>query len=398
MEEEKASNKPTQPSPPSPAGLPINWGLITGPVQPVVSATPFVARLPPTQTSAAHTLQTKVRSTAQRRTRGRDRDRDRERLEPELLLGGQSASEGLKVRQWAGGKCRASAGASSWRSGAAKTSSTSDEEEEVEVEVKLEIHSPPAGVKGERVLRLGEEADAKPKDGPTDGLPDDTCQGSPPSPSSFRNKVPPPLPVLSTPPVPTPAASSTSSSTSARHWAPPKGFWRVARPETLLLNGVGPGSSTTNLPLRDYTQGDALTGPRTAPVPPDLSDGPSEVKGPDGAEGVLGGYEPNEADNRGLSSPDSGEGEASQSAAPSADERLKVKQRAYAKLRERQQKRREGREQGGKESSNSEDLAQEGRGKEVLTRRSFASLPASTLSHTHSVIIHTITATRGQRS
>lgn len=372
MEEEKTSDKPTQPSPPSPAGLPINWGLITGPVQPVVSATSFVARLPPTQTSAAHTLQTKVRSTAQRRTRGRDRDRDRERPEPEPLLGGQSASEGPKVRQWAGGKCRASVGASSWRSGAAKTSSTSDEEEEVEVEVKLEIHSPPAGVKGERVLRLGEEAEAKPKEGPTDGLPD-TCQGNSPSPSSFRNKVPPPLPVLSTPPVTTPAASSTSSSTSARHWAPPKGFWRVARPETLLLNGVGPGSFTSNLPLRDYTQSDASTAPQRASVPPDPSshgaaaptadgtDAPSEVKGPDGAEGILG--EQKEADNRGLCSPDSGEAEASQSAAPSADERLKVKQRAYAKLRERQQKCREGREQGGKERSDSEDVAPEGRGK-----------------------------------
>lgn len=365
MEEEKASDKITQPSPPSPAGLPINWGLITGPVQPVVSAASFIARLPPTQTSAAHTLQTKVRSTAQRRTRGRDRDRDRERPEPEPLLGGQSASEGPKVRQWAGGKCRASVGASSWRSGAAKTSSTSDEEEEVEVEVKLEIHSPPAGVKGEGVLRLGEEVEAKPKEGPTDGLPDDTCQGNPPSPSSFRNKVPPPLPVLSTPPVTTPAASSTP----ARHWAPPKGFWRVARPETLLLNGVGPGSFTSNLPLRDYTQSDTSTGPQRAPVPPDPSsrgaaaDAPSEVKGPDGAEGVLGGCEQKEADNRGLCSPDSGGGEASQSAAPSADERLKVKQRAYAKLRERQQKCREGREQGGSEHSNSEDAAQEGRGK-----------------------------------
>lgn len=375
MEEEKASDKLTQPSPPSPAGLPINWGLITGPVQPVVSTTSFVARLPPTQTSAAHTLQTKVRSTVQRRTRGRDRDRDRERPEPEPLLGGQSASEGPKVRQWAGGKCRASVGASSWRSGAAKTSSTSDEEEEVEVEVKLQIHSPPAGVKGERVLRLGEEADAKPKEGPAVGLPDDTCQGNPPSPSSFRNKVPPPLPVLSTPPVTTPAASSTSTPTSARHWAPPKGFWRVARPETLLLNGVGPGSCTSNLPLRDYTQSDASTGPQRAPVPPDPSSrgaaAPTadetnalpEVQGPDDAEGVLGGGEQKEADNRGLCSPDSGEGEASQSAAPSADERLKVKQRAYAKLRERQQKCREGREQSVKERSNSEDVAQEGRGK-----------------------------------
>ncbi|XP_029686356.1 uncharacterized protein isoform X3 [Takifugu rubripes] len=376
MEEEKASDKLTQPSPPSPAGLPINWGLITGPVQPVVSGTSFVARLP--QTSAAHTLQTKVRSTAQRRTRGRDRDRDRERPEPEALLGGQSAPEGQKVRQWAGGKCRASAGASSWRSGAAKTSSTSDEEEEVEVEVKLEIHSPPAGVKGEQVLRLGEEADARPKEGPTDGLPDDTCQGNPPSPSAFRNKVPPPLPVLSTPPVTTPAASSTSSSASARHWAPPKGFWKVARPETLLLNGVGPSSFTSNLPLRDYTQSDVPPEPssRGAAAPTaDGADAPSEVKEPEAAEGC----EQEEADNRGACSPDSGEGEASQSAAPSADERLKVKQRAYAKLRERQQKCREGREQGGRERSNSEDVAQEGRGVQELSSSADSTILAQDL-------------------
>lgn len=369
MEEEKASNDQTQPSPPSPAGLPINWGLITGPVQPVISAPSLIARLPPPQTSAVHTLQTKVRSTTQRRTRGRDRERgrerDRERPEAELLLstpGHQSSSEG-PLRQWTGRKCQASVGLSSWRSGAAKTSSTSDEEEEVEVEVKLEIHSPPAGVKGGRV---------KTNEGLTGGLQDDTCQENPPSSSSFSNKVPPPLPVLSTPPLTTSTTSSTSSSTPARHWAPPKGFWRVARPETLLLNGVGPGSFTSNLPLRDYTQSNALAGPQRTPAPPDssscdtaeasLDEGnpPSEFKGSDGADSSL---EQKEVDNRGLCSSDSGEGEFSQSAAPSADDRLKVKQRAYAKLRERQQKCREEREQGGKESTNYEDVAQECKGK-----------------------------------
>uniref|UniRef100_A0A3B3CDY1 Si:ch211-13f8.1 n=1 Tax=Oryzias melastigma TaxID=30732 RepID=A0A3B3CDY1_ORYME len=35
-----------------------------------------------------------------------------------------------------------------------------------------------------------------------------------------------------------------------KHWAPPKGFWRVARPETLLLSGVGSDS----IPPKDYTQ------------------------------------------------------------------------------------------------------------------------------------------------
>uniref|UniRef100_A0A3B4APE8 PDZ domain-containing protein n=1 Tax=Periophthalmus magnuspinnatus TaxID=409849 RepID=A0A3B4APE8_9GOBI len=35
-----------------------------------------------------------------------------------------------------------------------------------------------------------------------------------------------------------------------RHWAPPKGFWRIARPETLLLSGVTPST----LPIMDYTK------------------------------------------------------------------------------------------------------------------------------------------------
>ncbi len=33
-----------------------------------------------------------------------------------------------------------------------------------------------------------------------------------------------------------------STTSSPRHWAPPKGFWRVARPETLLLNSESPST------------------------------------------------------------------------------------------------------------------------------------------------------------
>lgn len=361
MEEEKASTEQTQPSPPLPVGLPINWGLITGPVQPVVSATSLTPQLPLPQTPAVHTLQTKVRSIAQRRTRVKDR----ERPEAEALRStqdGQSLSEG-PLRQWAGGTFQASVLPSSWHSGTAKTSSTSEEEEEVEVEVKLEIHSPPAGVKGEGAFQLEEDAEVETNEVPIGGLQDDACQENPPSPSSFSSKVPPPLPVLSTPPVATSTASSTSSSTSARHWAPPKGFWRVARPETLLLNGVGPGSFTSNLPLRDYTQIDT----HRSPVPPDTSsrsavattldegNAPSEFKGLDGAENAS---EQKEVESKELGRADSKEGGASQSGVLSADDRLKVKQRAYAKLRERQQKCREEREQGGRETTSNVVVAQ----------------------------------------
>lgn len=352
MEEERAPADQTQPSPPSPAALPINWGLITGPVQPVVSATFFTAQLPPPQTSTVHKLQTKVRSITQRRPRAKDS----ERPEAEALQsgpGGQSSCEG-PLRQWAGGTCQAS-----WHSAAAKTSSTSDEEEEeVEVEVKLEIHSPPAGVKGEVNFQLGEDAEVETNEGPIGEPRDGTCPEDPPTPSSF--KVPPPLPVLSTLPV---ATSTTSSTTSTRHWAPPKGFWRVARPETLLLNGVGPGSFTSNLPLRDYTQIHA----QRSPPPPDTSDrsasaaaldegnAPSELKGSDGAENGPDACEQKEADGKQLCTSDGGQGATSQSATLSADDRLKVKQRAYAKLRERQQRCREEREQGGRETTSDED-------------------------------------------
>lgn len=249
---------------------------------------------------------------------------------------------------------------SSWHSGTAKTSSTSDEEEEVEVEVKLEIHSPPAGVKGEGAFQLGEDAEVETNEGPT-GPQDDTCQENPPSPSSFSSKVPPPLPVLSTPPVTASATFSTSSSTSARHWAPPKGFWRVARPETLLLNGVGPDNFTSNLPLRDYTQIDT----QRSSVPSDTSShsavaatldegsAPSEFKGLDSAENAPDACEQKKVDSKELCRSDSGQG-----GVLSADDRLKVKQMAYAKLRERQQKCREEREHVGRETTSNEGAAQ----------------------------------------
>ncbi|KAL7879544.1 hypothetical protein SRHO_G00017980 [Serrasalmus rhombeus] len=52
---------------------------------------------------------------------------------------------------------------------------------------------------------------------------------------------------------------SPKPTSSPRHWAPPKGFWRVARPETLLLNGEGASSlvpcSPKNVP---HTQEEEL--------------------------------------------------------------------------------------------------------------------------------------------
>lgn len=374
MEEEKVvDNNQTQTSSPIPTGVPIDWGLITGPVQPVFSTPPLSTQLPPPQSSAVHALQTKVKSLTQRRTRGRDRERDRERLDAEVLLNSPSrhSSEG-PLRQKPSGKCAVSLPPPSWRSGAAKVLSSSDEEEEVEVQVKLEIHSPPAEAKGKQVFQDGDDTEVegtKSDESQVCGLGEGTSLESLLSDNSCSSKdgpsTPPPLPVLSCSPVTTSvsiASSSSTSTSSTRHWAPPKGFWRVARPETLLLNSVGSSNIHSTLPLKDYTQMEASAGPQRKSKAGETSsksnvlgvgdDGSasSELKHSDSVECYLDRCEQKETDDRELCSSDSWESMSSQSGALSADERLKVKQRAYAKLRERQQHCGDEREQDGEES------------------------------------------------
>ncbi|XP_044075133.1 uncharacterized protein si:ch211-13f8.1 isoform X2 [Siniperca chuatsi] len=385
MEEQKVvDNIQAQSSSALPTGLPINWGLITGPVpEPVFPAPSLSTQLPPPQSSAVHALQTKVKSLTQRRTRGREREKERERLDTEVSVSssvGQISSE-ILLRQRPRGKGQASLPAPSWRSGAAKNLSSSDEEEEVEVQVRLEIHSPPAEVQRERVLQGGEETEEERSERNEDqvsfptGQPcvlrEGTSLESLLSDNSSSSKddpsPPPPLPVFSSSFATTSASttssfSSSTSSTPTRHWAPPKGFWRVARPETLLLNGVGPNNIPSTLPLKDYTQTEALAEPQRRSKPAetstrsdmgsavDDSDASSEFKHSDSVECYLDRCEQKETDGKGLCSSDSWESMSSQSGVLSADEKLKVKQRAYAKLRDRQHNCRE-------ESEQSEDTA-----------------------------------------
>ncbi|XP_038575303.1 uncharacterized protein si:ch211-13f8.1 [Micropterus salmoides] len=319
----------------------------------------------------------KVKSLTQRRTRGRDREKERDRLDTEVFVSspaGQIPSEVL-LRQRPRGKAQVSLPAPSWRSGAAKNLSSSDEEEEVEVQVRLEIHSPPAEAQREQVFPGGVETEEERSErnedhvsSPTsqprvlqegtslESLLSDNSSSSKDDPSS-----PSPLPVLSSSPATsspstTSFSSSTTSFTPTRRWAPPKGFWRVARPETLLLNGVGPNNMPSTLPLKDYTQTVALAEPQKRSKPAetgaqgdvgsavDDSDASSEFKHSDSVECYLDRCEQNEAGCKGLCSSDSWEGMSSQIGVHSAEEKLKVKQRAYAKLRDRQQNFREERE------------------------------------------------------
>uniref|UniRef100_A0A669D1S7 Si:ch211-13f8.1 n=1 Tax=Oreochromis niloticus TaxID=8128 RepID=A0A669D1S7_ORENI len=308
-----------------------------------------------------------------------DRQEHRERFDTEVLVSnpaGHISSEVL-LRQRPKVKGQLFLPAPSWRSGGAKDLSSSDEEEEVEVQVSLEIHSPPAEA---QVVQQGEEVEEEQSEnndgqvshptGQPCGLGEGTSLESLLSDNSSTSKdgpspSPPPLPP---PPVlssnisasTTSSFTSSTSSPSARHWAPPKGFWRVARPETLLLNGVDPHNTPPTLPLKDYTRTEALAEPQRKPKLAEAGnkndvgglandyDVSSEIQKSDSVEWYLDKYEQRETDvtdpNKGLCSSDSSESMSSQSGVLCADDKLRVKERAYAKLRERQQHYREVRE------------------------------------------------------
>ncbi|TNN40346.1 hypothetical protein EYF80_049483 [Liparis tanakae] len=397
MEEEKVVDhiQPKSRSP-LPTGIPINWGLITGPVpQPVFPASSLSAQLPPPQSSAVHALQTKVKSLTQRRARGRDREKERERPDAEALVSspaGQISSEVL-LRQRPRGKAQLSPPAPSWRSGTSKTFSSSDEEEEVEVQVSFEIHSPPAAARGEQVLREGEEAgDERAERNEDQGrlwscqpcglgggasleslLSDHSSSSkddpSPPPPPAAL----PPLPALSS--LPASPKASASSSTATRRWAPPKGFWRVVRPESLLLNGVTPDHTPCPLPPKEHAQTEAPTEQEAQPGAGsdaagavDDSDTASEFRHSDSVECYLDRCEQKESDAahlaKELCSSDSSESASSEGGRLSADERSKVKRRAYVKLRERTHNFTEESEQsGGERAGCSGDTGEDGKGK-----------------------------------
>ncbi|XP_054479673.1 uncharacterized protein si:ch211-13f8.1 [Anoplopoma fimbria] len=387
-EEKKVDNIQPKSSSPLPTGIPINWGLITGPVpQPVFPTPSLSTQLPPPQSSAVHALQTKVKSLTQRRTRGRDREKERERFDTDVLVSspvGQISSE-VFLRQRPRGKAQVSLPGPSWRSGNTKNLSSSDEEEEVEVQVSFQIHSPPAE---EQVFQEGEETEDERSERNEDqvsfltgcGLGEGTSLESLLSDNSNSSKddpsppppPPPTLTVLSSSPAATSASttasnSSSTSSTSTRRWAPPKGFWRVVRPETLLLNGVSPDNTPSIVPVKDHTQTEAPTEPQRYSKPAETgtrsdaasvvydSDASAEFKHSDSVECYLDRCEQKELEAadlaKGLCSSDSSESMSSQSGLLSADEKLMVKPRAYVKLRERTQICTEDSEQSGGESS-----------------------------------------------
>lgn len=342
----------------SSSGLPINWGLLTGPGPALSTHSLGTPYLPP-QSSAVHAAQPKVTSLTQRRSRGRIIEKEKQRTDGEGMVThatGQISSEVLRQRTL---------------SNSEKNLSSSDDKEEVEVRVRLEIHSPPAEVQGDQVCKGALETEAQRSErnegrgsflkGQPCGVKQGTSVKILPNENSRCTKGDPPHPPSPLSAPSTNSASSSSSSTlyaSSRHWAPPKGFWRVARPETLVISGVNPHSIPSALPLKDHTQIDTLAKPQetSRPAEPGTRSNVVEGKGAsseithsDSVECHLDRYEQKETDAtdpvKGLCKSDSWESISSQSEAPFVDEIVKVKKNT--KLKHRLQNNKEDREQSG---------------------------------------------------
>ncbi|XP_012987947.2 uncharacterized protein si:ch211-13f8.1 isoform X2 [Esox lucius] len=252
-------------------------GLVPEPGKAVPSSPSPSPSSPPPPGSAVHALRSKVKALSQRPC-GRERKREKMREEKRTseLHAGRLASSQALTRQ----KCRSRGEVLPpvlSRHYDLRRQSSSSEDEVEEVVASVQLHSHPTELEREQEdwgatggldrsvpvqpRGLGEGASLESLDNIQS---DSTRENKDGTPSSTK---------------PTPSSSSTSSPSSTsshRHWAPPRGFWRVARPETLILNGVDPQSagvtpstvstSSSPGPPKDETPaGDNLSGPERKP-------------------------------------------------------------------------------------------------------------------------------------
>ncbi len=156
--------------------------------------------------SAVSALQSKVKAVSQRKLKGTERD--------DLLPEG-STVESVKKNQ----DNEALSPCQTEYTEQSNKPNTGDKE----------VLEPNSGMQGEK-----ETCNKNGKDSPSQGAPEMSrglCEGS-----SLENIS---VGVAGEPQGDIAMKSTTSS---PRHWAPPKGFWRVARPETLLLNSESPST------------------------------------------------------------------------------------------------------------------------------------------------------------
>ncbi|KAJ8011332.1 hypothetical protein DPEC_G00057040 [Dallia pectoralis] len=230
---------------------------------------------PPPPGSAVRALRSKVKALSQRPC-GRERKREKmreDRRTSELHAGRMPSFQALP-RQKCQNRGQVQPPVPS-RCSVLRRGSSSSDDEVAEVVARVQLHSHPTE------LEKGQE-----DQGAMGGL--DRCVSWQPrnlgEGVSLENldiiqldSTREPKNVTSTKQTPSfPATSSSISTPSRRHWAPPRGFWRVARPETLILNGMDPQSagvtqtaiSTPLLfvpPKVKSPASDALTGPDRKP-------------------------------------------------------------------------------------------------------------------------------------
>ncbi|XP_016333483.1 uncharacterized protein LOC107681679 isoform X2 [Sinocyclocheilus anshuiensis] len=181
----------------------------SGPSANILKSKASLPSCSPAPGSAVSALQSKVKAVSQRKLKGTERD--------DLLPEG-SAEESVKKNQ---------------DDEALSTCQTEYTEQSNKPNAgDKDVLEPNSGMQGEK-----ETCNKNGKDSTSQGAPEMSCglgEGS-----SLENIAV----VVAGEPLGDIAMKSTTS--SPRHWAPPKGFWRVARPETLLLNSESSSTLAT---------------------------------------------------------------------------------------------------------------------------------------------------------
>uniref|UniRef100_A0A4W5LBH5 Si:ch211-13f8.1 n=1 Tax=Hucho hucho TaxID=62062 RepID=A0A4W5LBH5_9TELE len=208
--------------------------------------------------SAVFSLQSKVNNLSQR-TGGKERERvSEDNMASELQVEGPVSFQDLPKQK---GRSRGEVPppVPFRHFDQRRRSSSSEDEIEEEVVARVQLHTDPTEPQREKESwgAMGKGAEKGERGGPAGSVPGQPRGlGEGASLESLENiqsdstgatkEDPPPSSK------PAPASSSTSSSSCHRHWAPPKGFWRVARPETLILNRVSTQSTVgtqTTMPI-----------------------------------------------------------------------------------------------------------------------------------------------------
>ncbi|KAL0966616.1 hypothetical protein UPYG_G00297480 [Umbra pygmaea] len=281
MEEEEESqfmrtsapaSSPPQTNDSNDRGLMLSLAPVPGTLSPSSPSPSPSPSPPPPPGSAVHALRSKEMALSQR-PGGRERKREKVRQDRRgsELQAGRPASSHALPRPRCRSRGEVQPPVPSQRFDQKRRSSSSEDEVE-EVVARVQLHSHPTELprQQESQAALGREEVGGPTGGVL-GQPRGLGEGA--SLESLDNIQSDSTGVTKDDPPSSkkPSSSSVPSSSSRRHWAPPKGFWRVARPETLILNGVDPQSAAgtqTTTPSLFILSGEEAPVTDTLPCPP----------------------------------------------------------------------------------------------------------------------------------